>query len=101
MASAFAPEISEGMAEAELPPINIINLVLEVESATSDSAKVLAGYDSDFPVEAHLELRFTVDKRDGKWVISNAEAVNVVRKEGIVVQVLDEDGAPIGGLVSL
>ncbi len=97
LATLFVPEVNEGLADATLPPITITNLVVEVESATSDSAQVLAEYDADFPVEAHTKLRFILVNREGEWLISDAEALEIVRDDGIVVQVLDEDSASIVG----
>ena len=98
LATAFVPEAGEGLAEADLPPITITNLVLLTESETSDNARVVAKYDIDFPVEAHAEVRFTLEKRGDTWLISNQEALAVERDGGIVVQASDEDGIPIQGV---
>ena len=74
LATLFVPETNEGLADATLPPITITNLVVEVESESLETAQVLAKYDVDFPEEAHVQLRFILDERDGQWLISNTAA---------------------------
>ena len=85
MASAFTPEVREGMSQAILPEISISNLKIEKISETEDTSEVTASYDAEIVIgensiqdQSHDKVKFTLTKTDDEWLISNVEAGRAV-----------------------
>ena len=73
LADLFIPEFGEGLSQATLPKITISNLTLEVFTEAEANATVSAGYDVDFPSQAHVDVTITLVQIDGRWLISTFE----------------------------
>ena len=74
LAATFLPELGESLRDATLPEISIDNLSIERLSKAQDTVEVAAEYDTDFPTDAHIEVRIVLVKRDGEWLISEFRA---------------------------
>ena len=97
----MVPELRESLAGVELPESSISNMTIEKISETKDTAEVTAEYDLQLTFEgklqeAHLKVKFSLEKRDGVWLVSGQEPI-ALEQESVQVLVHDEAGTPIVG----
>ena len=77
LADLFIPKFGEGLSQATLPQIKVTNLTLKNITEAETNATIAAGYDVDFPNQAHVDVIITLVKSGGKWLISTFEQSDV------------------------
>ena len=83
LAGLFIPEFGEGLSQATLPEIKVSNLTLRKITETEAKASVAAGYDVNFPTQAHVDVIITLVKTDGRWLISTFEQSGVAMESNV------------------